>query len=316
MTNLSYFIVFTAASKMIYLLFGTILIHFLKKFKVNENYKSTNTPIYLFIYPICSIFSMFVYWIVIDKNTINEETKLYISISNILIFIAVIMSYVFYSYTSGRNIEISRLQSELDKIQIEKDYYNLIDYQSENIRRLAHDEKNHLIAIKNMSDKKQIDSYIDLIYNDIQKYTPKGLTDNKQLDVLLNKYVVQCESEGILLTTNIRTANFSFMNDVDLISLLSNILDNAVESAKNSSDKKIDLSINMNMGMAVLTCINSCDFLPKIQNGQLVTLKKDKKSHGFGTKIIKQTVKKYNGEYTWRYDKNQHEFITVVAFQK
>lgn len=314
MTDLYHFIIFTAASKIIYLLLGTVLIHFIKRFRKKKMNQKIDTPIYLFIYPICTIITMFVYWIVIDKNIIDTQTKLYISVSVAFIFIAVIMTYAFYTYTSERNLEINRLQSELDRIQIEKEYYKLLDYQSDNIRKLAHDEKNHLLAIKSMSDTKQISDYIDSIYNDIQKYTPSGLTENKQLDVILNKYSVQCESEKITFTKNIKTANLSFMDDTDLISLISNILDNAVEAAKNSSEKRIDLSLNKVMGMASLTCSNSCDISPVSKNGQLLTSKSDKASHGLGTKIIKQTVRKYDGEYQWRYDENQKEFVTVVAF--
>ena len=235
-----------------------------------------------------------------DKNIISDTTKIYISISVVLIFFSVIITYAFYAYTATRNLEINRLKSELDKVKIEDEYYKLLDFQSENIKQMAHDEKNHLLAIKGMSDSDRINEYIDQIYSDLQKYTPKGLTDNKQLDFILNKYSVQCDAEKILFTTNIRTANLAFMKDTDLISLLSNLLDNAVEAASRSTEKRIDLSINMAMGMTVLTCINSCDLLPESKNMTLKTTKADKKSHGLGTKIIKRTSKKYEGEYTWR----------------
>ena len=315
-SDLHYFILFSVASKIIYLFLGIILIYFIKKLRNKKNRQNSDSPIYLFIYPISSIFSIFVYWMILDKNIISDTTKIYISISVVLIFFSVIITYAFYAYTATRNLEINRLKSELDKVKMEDEYYKLLDFQSENIKQMAHDEKNHLLVIKGMSDSDRINDYIDQIYSDLRKYTPKGLTDNKQLDFILNKYSVQCDAEKILFTTNIRTANLAFMKDTDLISLLSNLLDNAVEAASRSTEKRIDLSINMAMGMTVLTCINSCDLLPESKNMTLKTTKADKKSHGLGTKIIKRTSKKYEGEYTWRYDEKQKEFVTVIAFPK
>lgn len=315
-SDLHYFILFVVACKIIYLFLGIILIYFIKKIKNKSNQQNFDSPIYLFVYPISSMFSIFVYWMTLDKEIISDTTKIYISISVVLIFFSVIITYAFYAYTATRNLEINRLKSELDKVEIEDEYYRLLDFQSENIKQMAHDEKNHLLAIKGMSDNERINEYIDQIYSDLRKYTPKGLTANKQLDFILNKYFVQCETEKILFTTNIRTANLAFIKDTDLISLLSNILDNAVEAALQSNEKRIDLSINTTMGMTVLTCINSCDILPESKSMILKTTKADKDLHGFGTKIIKRTAKKYKGEYTWHYDEIQKEFVTVIAFSK
>ena len=165
-----------------------------------------------------------------------------------------------------------------------------------------------------MSDNPKINDYIDQIYNDLQYYSYSDLTDNKQLSVILNKYMIQCEAENICFKTNIGVADFSKLSDTDLVSLMSNILDNAIESAKNSQDKRVYLSINKTLGSEALTCINSCDKHPKTVNGQLVTSKQNQKHHGYGSKIISDIVKKYNGCYSWHFDEEKKEFILTIAF--
>ena len=315
-TDLNFFILFTAFSKIIYLVLGIILIHFTKARKNPTTDYKTKTPIYLFIYPVCMIFVMVVYWIMLSHDSISNTSKTYISVSVILISFAVIITYIFYAYTEKRNFEIHSLQTELNKFEAEEAYYKLLDYQTENIKRLAHDEKNHLLMVKSLANNPDVDAYVDKIYTDLQKYTPKNLTNNKQLDVLLNKYTIQCEAEHIDFVSNIRTANLSFMENSDLVSLLSNILDNAVESAIHSDKRAIELSINIAMGTTVITCVNSCDNAPKDINGKLETSKSNKSFHGFGTKIIKQIVNKYGGEYTWHYENDKNEFVSVIAFTK
>ena len=313
-TDLHAFVLFTAASKIILLFLGTILIHFIKRLKDKKMHQKSSSPIYLFIYPLCTIFTIFVYWIVLVNNQISHNSKIYISVSIVFISIAVIATYAFYAYTEERNLEIYKLQNELDIIQIDKEYYKLLDFQSENIKRMAHDEKTHLIIIKGMSDNPKINDYIDQIYNDLQYYSYSDLTDNKQLSVILNKYMIQCEAENICFKTNIGVADFSKLSDTDLVSLMSNILDNAIESAKNSQDKRVYLSINKTLGSEALTCINSCDKHPKTVNGQLVTSKQNQKHHGYGSKIISDIVKKYNCCSSWHFDEEKKEFILTIAF--
>lgn len=80
-SDLHYFILFSVASKIIYLFLGIILIYFIKKLRNKKNRQNSDSPIYLFIYPISSIFSIFVYWMILDKSIISDTTKIYISIS-------------------------------------------------------------------------------------------------------------------------------------------------------------------------------------------------------------------------------------------
>lgn len=188
-----------------------------------------------------------------------------------------------------------------------------MEYQSEHIRRLAHDEKNHLLVIKGMPDKNQVNDYIDKIYDDLQEYSSTAFSGYKQLDVLLNRYKIQCEAENISFETSITTTDFSRISDTDLVSLMSNILDNAVEAAKNSKEKRIYLSINKTMGLNAIKCVNSCDNQPTTQKGKLVTTKKDKHTHGFGTKIIEDITNKYDGIFSWHFDEDKKEFTMMVS---
>lgn len=100
-----------------------------------------------------------------------------------------------------------------------------------------------------------------------------GNTKNKFLDLLLNKYKSICDSSGISFEYNIRTANLSFMDAPDLITLLSNILDNAVEAASVSEKKTIELSINRVNEFDMLSCVNSSDRKPQSVGKSLRTSK-------------------------------------------
>ena len=134
-----------------------------------------------------------------------------------------------------------------------------------------------------------------------------GNTKNKFLDLLLNKYKSICDSSGISFEYNIRTANLSFMDAPDLITLLSNILDNAVEAASVSEKKTIELSINRVNEFDMLSCVNSSDRKPQSVGKSLRTSKNSGGFHGLGTKSIKAMAGKYNGEFDWAYSEAERE---------
>lgn len=307
-----FFALFIITSKIINIIIGILIMRLNKLFSIKNDRKST-IPIYLFIYPVCTLIIIMIFWLVLVQGNVSTQIKMYITISAFIILLSMIITYFFYIYSSNRIIELANLQSKLDSIEIDKSYYDLINYQAEESRKLVHDEKNHLFIIKELTNEPEVIDYINSIDRDLNKYGGLDITGNKQLDVLLNKYKIQCNAENIIWEVDIKTTDFLGINNLDLVSLMSNILDNAIDSAKKSEKKYIALSINNALGSVVLTCKNSCEHIPKTINGKLITTKENQKKHGYGTKIIADIVKKHNGCYTWRFDENKKEFILTVA---
>mgnify|MGYP002513846019 FL=1 len=109
--------------------------------------------------------------------------------------------------------------------------------------------------------------------------------------------------------------NLKFINGYDISALFNNLLDNAVEAAAESSEKFIHIEITNSLSSYhKIIVINSCDIEPKSKKGNLITTKRNKDIHGFGTKSIRKTVKKYNGELHWEYDNANKQFKLVILF--
>ncbi len=87
-----------------------------------------------------------------------------------------------------------------------------------------------------------------------------------------------------------------FIEDKDLVIILTNLLDNAIESSMKSEKKSIEFSLyTLNGSYVVLKVINSCDEAPLVRKGQLITQKDNQEIHGYGVKNIQRVVKRYNG---------------------
>lgn len=276
--------------------------------------KGVRIPAFLLIYPIASIVILYTFWMISVRYELPKNISVIISAASIAIIASAFLTFVFYGRTSCKMDELYKTQREAERLRTDQTYYALLDQQNEMLKTITHDEKNHLIAIKALANDPAVSEYIENIYGDIKYHSMFGNTKNKFLDLLLNKYKSICDSSGISFEYNIRTANLSFMDAPDLITLLSNILDNAVEAASVSEKKTIELSINRVNEFDMLSCVNSSDRKPQSVGKLLRTSKNSGGFHGLGTKSIKAIAGKYNGEFDWSYSEADREFTVNIAF--
>lgn len=276
--------------------------------------KKSKMPSFLFLFPMCSLVILYTFWVISSKYNLSKNINIIISASSIAIIFSTILTYAFYGRTSKELDRLYQEQSEVERINTDTAYYAILDRQNEQLKTLIHDEKNHLTTIKSIAKNKELDDYIDSIYGKIVGYSLFGNTQNKMLDLMINKFQYICEAENIDFYVSIKTANLSYISSPDLITMLGNILDNAVEAAKLSNRKSIDLSINRVNKFDILTCSNSCESKPYAIGKTLLTTKSDTCFHGLGVNSIKNIVNKYDGSFEWNYNEDAREFVIYVSF--
>lgn len=173
-------------------------------------------------------------------------------------------------------------------------------YSEENIElinRKCHDLKHQIAAMRNMTEK-QRSSSIDELEKAVMFYDCNYHTGNATLDAMLTEKSLLCEQRGIEFTCIVDGKGLEFMEPADLYSLLGNALDNAIEavSAETEKDRRmITLNIARNSQLISICLINVCTRELEFENGFPVTVKKDKNSHGFGTKSMAYIAEKYGG---------------------
>ena len=223
---------------------------------------------------------------------------------------------MYYGFLEEKDREIKELEKEQQFVELNNSYMQVLEHQNNEMRMMFHDTKNHYNAIANMDSAEKIHSYVDALFDDIQKYQIIKLTDNKMLDLLLSKYKAVCSSKNICFNIEVKTANLDYIDDSDLSILVCNLLDNAVESAEQSAEKSIIFSLRRVNTFDVLNVINSCDTEPVIKGKIIKTSKEDKSAHGYGIKIISKYAKKNNAEYEWHYDNEAKKFNSTLIFKR
>lgn len=140
-------------------------------------------------------------------------------------------------------------------------------------------------------------------------------TDNKALDIVLTQKAVLCESNEIQFVCSVDGSCLSGMKHYHIYSLLGNAIDNAIECLTKVDDRTkrvIDLNISRYSGMVVIRMENYTPAQPVLQDGVLVTTKRDAAGHGYGMKSIKNIAELYGG--TADYFVEDQVFCLLVTF--
>lgn len=221
---------------------------------------------------------------------------------NIFIFTIIILNIVaFYFYIlicrNQKKQAYLDTQKELMKKQAKiQEEYNLVIKENykimEKIKNSIYFEldKNNLDALQN----KTIKDYVNQLINKKSSFYLTNYCENKIIDAILYNKSLICKKNDINIFIEVYLKDNLLIKEIDLISIFTNLLDNAIEASMflNKEDRKISINSRIINNYLVLKITNNYN---SIINANFSTIKKDKENHGFGIKIIKEIVKKYDG---------------------
>ena len=147
----------------------------------------------------------------------------------------------------------------------------------------------------------------------LAQYSKVCHSGNHTLDVIVDKYVTECNINGLNFEFDIKNNNLSMIEPYDMVTILGNLLDNALEAAKNSAQKIVSFETDYRNNFSIIIVSNSCDTNPMSDGKTLpVTTKGNKQLHGFGLKSVRNALKKYNGDISFDYDNREKVFVVTV----
>lgn len=280
----------------------------------NKITSKQTVSIITFIFP-CSILAVMSAIVASSRYVAYSDlTKILFSGASLFMIAAVIITCILQQRQSEKEQELAELRTIKQNQEIDTKYFELLEHQNKNLRIYAHDTKNHLFAIRSLTDDEKIIGYIEKLTEGINNYSKIASSGNRSLDVIINKYITECEIKNVKFTYDIKKSNLFKIEICDLVSVLGNLLDNALEAAEQSEDKFIHFQTDRKNGYDIVTVTNSCDNKPQSDGGKLKTTKSNKRFHGLGIKSIKTALKKYDGDYSWEYDEKDKTFCSVVTF--
>ncbi len=249
-------------------------------------------------------FSSFVLLQVITGFIISDSIYI-LQLAVVLSILFIIVSMITSIAATALNTNYQNKKTELELIRVANSMmdknYSEIKAANETIRQQVHDFKNHIIILDTMlADNPIAKEYTQQLLSSSSEYSRLCHSGNDTIDAIINCKSADARLGGIDFNYNISLPESFCIDSVDICSVLANQLDNAIEACERMSDnspKKIDINIYQKESFVYFVVINTVAENPFNKNNELVSSKKnDDKLHGFGTKIIRDIAKKYNGD--------------------
>ena len=238
---------------------------------------------------------VFSFWSARKKRDISIQR-------NFSILQLLILFYLSFEMSDNLSKKNQEFQLQKQRHELLEDYYQQVEKHQQEVRKIKHDLKNQLYSIVGYLDANKEDDanqQINQLINQLDSNELPSFTQHTGLNALLRLHFRTMKETGITCEFEIKCPETMTFSDSDLSSLIGNILDNAREACEHSSTRKyVQLKLVYFNHSLVGSCENSTD--SKVTT--LTTRKKDKSSHGFGLKSIRQIVEKYHGKLNYAID--------------
>ena len=302
----------TAICKTLYFVSCIILLRFLR----SKDSVLDRIPASFYLYPLSTLLAFLVFWYICAHEELSGTSQISLATASIMLLVSTVILFITYRHNVEKDSDYIRIKSDNERLLTEKAYYDILEHQNQQLMIYAHDAKNHLAAIQNLNIDPVIDDYVQKLSTQLRTYTAVCHSGNNILDVLINKYAAECELRKVSFTYDVRQCNLIEVEDLDIVAILGNLLDNALASAEQSLEKNMSIATTWRNNYSVVIIRNSCDCEPKVLGDRLLSTKSDHAIHGFGLRSVKNTLKKYQGDYSWEYNTSMHQFIITVMIGK
>ena len=205
-----------------------------------------------------------------------------------------------------------RQKQREEQQKLQKRHYAAMLEQQRSVRKMRHDIANHLMTIEAMVSQgdPEAEEYSRRLMEEVKKTQTVDRCENQIVDAVLYSKAVEASAADMDFQVEARLSEDVAIDELDLMSLLSNLLDNALTAAAQSERKQVSVKIREKAGAAVFQVRNTIapHTVPDLQK----TSKQDKMSHGLGIGIIKDICSRYNGTFTTALEEDWFEVSVML----
>ena len=158
-----------------------------------------------------------------DQEIVNAWRDISISVLCMLYWIGMILTV----HVLGQQQELERKEHFY---QLRQQYYNAMERQQKEVRRLRHDMKNHLTALSGLSGEEG-KAYLMELLNAPALSTGRTYCENRTASVVLSAKADQALEQETEFAVHAMIPESIPVDPMDLCALLGNVLDNALEAA-------------------------------------------------------------------------------------
>lgn len=255
-------------------------------------------------------------WILtaIKELSLGGNRSMMVSFS-LVTSIGLYLVILFYDYSRFLLSEKDAAEHEKIGLQYEIRSAKRERQAGEDIRRLYHDVKNHLLAIQSMAgSESQVNEYLKELLPMFEGYETQVRTGNQTVDAILSEKIQRAYLDGIKFNICLDLTEINHVRSVDLVTVFGNATDNAIEALRRTEgeERYIYIKSSRFANNLVLRFQNRFEGTVHLKNGKPITVKEDAEMHGIGINSIRSAAARYGGTVHVKADNEHKEFTLVV----
>ena len=185
----------------------------------------------------------------------------------------------------------------------------------ENIRKVKHDTKNILIAIKSDIQAGKEESAVDAIDKELKLIDAfqLPLCNNLAIDSIIAYKANMAACRDITVLPEFRLEQNPQIESRDVCVLIGNALDNAIEYLENHPECKPEIRIQIVFSKGILDIKITNEVSERIPiKDNMISTTKSEEGHGYGLKSIKRIVEQYDGMLLLSSTDKEFEFGVIM----
>jgi len=280
-------------------------------FKVyNERHQMKRLGILIYWGVVLAISGLIIDCYYINGNIyFNMSLALIISLSVYMMILCIVYALRIAEVYNDYALSSLQLSQAKRQIATQKEYYDALSEQVNEILEIKHDIRHFVGVIKGLSENGRFDELNHFLneYDEMTETEPLPIfCENVVANSILGYYSLMAKEDGISFHCACCIQRQLSISDTDLCIVLGNAVENAIEACRkldNPEARFVSVEARTKNNQLLLKIENPYNGRLKIQNGDYISTKNEK-FHGLGIKNIKRVVEAYGGfiktEYSGR----------------
>lgn len=218
---------------------------------------------------------------------------------NTVLFLVAAMSFVGILWAMLTLDRQRKLERESALAEHNKKYYEAMEQQQFEVRRIRHDLANHLQVLLSLPAEEK-DSYIRKMIQNPAFEKVLSYSGDPTVNAVLTAKESRMRQQGISFYAKVDIPEELPFAKPDLCALFANALDNAIEACAAFDIGRRQIELNARSAKGILAVEIRNPFAGQFTDGLPKTTKQDSANHGYGLRSIREIVKKYGGSMELR----------------
>lgn len=206
-----------------------------------------------------------------------------------------------------------KLEQEKNFFEFNQIYFQNLEHQQFQVRRLRHDMANHLQAMSALKEP-ELRKYLGQLIKSPAIECSQRFCENNVVNAVLAAKQQLMEQKEITADFSVALPADLSVEAVDLCAVFANSLDNAIEACEKlpADQRRIIVKARADKGLFVLRVQNPIKEKTIEGNGLFATTKQNAKNHGFGLTSIREITGRYDGSVNITTDNGQFTLLTYL----